>query len=76
MNPKGRPCLRNSKRSHGRTKVNDLPTHFPNWNSYHLVLTDPNRRAVYDLLGEEGLKTKWDIGPKYKTAEEASDCFP
>ncbi|KAG8733748.1 hypothetical protein FRC11_003095 [Ceratobasidium sp. 423] len=34
------------------------------------ILTDPNKRAIYDLFGEDGLKTKWDVGPKYKTEEE------
>ncbi|KAF8599322.1 DnaJ-domain-containing protein [Ceratobasidium sp. AG-I] len=34
------------------------------------ILTDPHKRAIYDLFGEEGLKTKWDVGSKYKTAEE------
>lgn len=30
----------------------------------HEVLLDPRRRTVYDLLGEEGLRTSWDVGPK------------
>ncbi|CAE6406046.1 unnamed protein product [Rhizoctonia solani] len=34
------------------------------------ILTDPGKRAIYDLFGEEGLKTKWDVGSKYKTEEE------
>ncbi|KAH7345640.1 hypothetical protein B0J17DRAFT_45666 [Rhizoctonia solani] len=34
------------------------------------ILTDPSKRAIYDLFGEEGLKTKWDVGSKYKTEEE------
>ncbi|QRV81989.1 DnaJ family C protein [Ceratobasidium sp. AG-Ba] len=39
------------------------------------ILTDPNKRAIYDMFGEEGLKTKWDIGPKYKTPEELRDEY-
>lgn len=42
----------------------------PHLNLSLSVLTDPNKRAIYDLFGEEGLKTKWDVGLKYKTAEE------
>ncbi|KAI8905618.1 hypothetical protein EDD86DRAFT_194059 [Gorgonomyces haynaldii] len=34
------------------------------------ILSDPNRRHIYDLYGEEGLKQTWDIGPKLKTKEE------
>ncbi|CAE6466142.1 unnamed protein product [Rhizoctonia solani] len=34
------------------------------------ILTDPGKRAIYDLFGEDGLKTKWDVGSKYKTEEE------
>ncbi|CAE6456614.1 unnamed protein product [Rhizoctonia solani] len=34
------------------------------------ILTDPSKRAIYDLFGEDGLKTKWDVGSKYKTEEE------
>ncbi|CAE7056210.1 unnamed protein product [Rhizoctonia solani] len=36
------------------------------------ILTDPGKRAIYDLFGEDGLKTKWDVGSKHKTQEEAS----
>ncbi|KDQ10263.1 hypothetical protein BOTBODRAFT_36373 [Botryobasidium botryosum FD-172 SS1] len=34
------------------------------------VLTSPQRRAVYDALGEEGLKTNWEVGQKFKSPEE------
>lgn len=34
------------------------------------VLMDPQRRAVYDLLGEEGLKTSWEVGKKNMSADE------
>lgn len=34
------------------------------------VLSDPKQRAVYDLLGEEGLKASWEVGQKHQTAEE------
>ncbi|KAG9127808.1 hypothetical protein FRC07_009000 [Ceratobasidium sp. 392] len=39
------------------------------------ILSDPNRRAIYDMFGEEGLKTKWDVGQKYKTPEELRDEY-
>jgi curved DNA-binding protein CbpA len=38
------------------------------------VLSDPHRRAVYDELGEEGLKTQWEVGVRGKTASEVR-CF-
>ncbi|KAL8276647.1 hypothetical protein RQP46_010915 [Phenoliferia psychrophenolica] len=34
------------------------------------VLIDPQQRAVYDSLGEEGLKTTWEVGTKGKSAQE------
>lgn len=36
------------------------------------ILSDSKRRMIYDSLGEEGLKTSWEIGSKYKTSEEVS----
>ncbi|GAA5826819.1 hypothetical protein JCM11251_002905 [Rhodosporidiobolus azoricus] len=34
------------------------------------VLSDPHRRAVYDELGEKGLKTQWEVGVRGKSAQE------
>lgn len=34
--------------------------------------SNPQKRAVYDLLGEEGLKTEWEVGQKLKSPEEVS----
>ncbi|GAA6024573.1 hypothetical protein JCM10207_008657 [Rhodosporidiobolus poonsookiae] len=34
------------------------------------VLSDPHKRAVYDELGDEGLKTQWEVGVRGKTAQE------
>ncbi|WWD18942.1 hypothetical protein CI109_103398 [Kwoniella shandongensis] len=39
------------------------------------ILTDPTKRTIYDLFGEEGLKTSWEIGPRVKTAEEMRRWF-
>lgn len=36
------------------------------------VLSDPHRRAIYDELGEKGLKTNWEVATKGKTAAEVS----
>lgn len=36
------------------------------------VLTDPQKRAVYDMFGEEGLRTNWEVGPRLKTPEEVN----
>ncbi len=34
------------------------------------ILTDPTKRTIYDLLGEEGLKTSWEVGPRNQSPEE------
>ncbi|OXC69014.1 hypothetical protein AYX13_02303 [Cryptococcus neoformans] len=39
------------------------------------ILADPTKRAVYDMFGEEGLKTNWEIGPRVKTPEEMRKWF-
>lgn len=39
------------------------------------VLTDPSRRTVYDLFGEEGLKTSWELGPRVKTPQQMREHF-
>lgn len=39
------------------------------------VLTDSTRRTIYDLFGEEGLKTSWEVGPRVKTARELREHF-
>jgi DnaJ family protein C protein 11 len=39
------------------------------------VLVDPRLRAVYDVLGEEGLSQKWDVGQKLKSPAEMRADF-
>lgn len=34
------------------------------------ILTDETKRTIYDLFGEEGLRTTWDVGPRNRTSEE------
>lgn len=34
------------------------------------ILTDPGKRAIYDLFGEEGLRTSWEVGPRGMTPAE------
>ncbi|KAI8084642.1 uncharacterized protein BX664DRAFT_360483 [Halteromyces radiatus] len=34
------------------------------------VLSDPQRRVIYDTYGVEGLNATWELGPKFKTPEE------
>lgn len=36
----------------------------------HEVLSDPALRYIYDLYGEKGLETSWEIGAKFKSKEE------
>ena len=39
------------------------------------VLTDGARRTIYDLFGEEGLRTSWEVGPRIKSPEEMRAHF-
>lgn len=39
-------------------------------NRAYEVLSDAKQRAIYDSLGEEGLKTSWEVGTKYQTPEQ------
>lgn len=41
----------------------------------HEVLTDPQRRAVYDMFGEEGLRTNWELGPRNMSSGEIKSHF-
>lgn len=41
----------------------------------HEVLTDPQRRAVYDMFGEEGLRTSWELGPRNMSSSEIKAHF-
>ncbi|CAG8463900.1 2826_t:CDS:10 [Paraglomus occultum] len=39
------------------------------------VLVDKTKRAIYDMFGEEGLRTSWDVGMKLKTPQELREEF-
>ena len=56
----------------GRTAAH---TQFTEIQRAYEVLTDPTKRTVYDLFGEEGLKTSWEIGPRVRTTEEMRSHF-
>ncbi|KAI8390212.1 hypothetical protein BD560DRAFT_380258 [Blakeslea trispora] len=39
------------------------------------VLSSPQKRAIYDTYGEEGLNATWDLGPRYKSTEELREEY-
>ncbi|ORX38669.1 hypothetical protein BD324DRAFT_599616 [Kockovaella imperatae] len=39
------------------------------------VLTDPTKRMIYDMFGEEGLRTSWEVGHRVKTPAELRKHF-
>ncbi|KAI9268335.1 hypothetical protein BDA99DRAFT_435537 [Phascolomyces articulosus] len=39
------------------------------------VISDPQKRAIYDTYGEEGLNAKWEVGPKFKTSQEMQEEY-
>ncbi|WVR07398.1 hypothetical protein IAU60_004439 [Kwoniella sp. DSM 27419] len=39
------------------------------------VLLDSSKRTIYDLFGEEGLRTSWEVGPRNKSPEEMRRYF-
>lgn len=39
------------------------------------ILTDDTKRTIYDLFGEEGLRTSWEVGPRIKSREEMRRHF-
>ncbi|KAG9010751.1 hypothetical protein FRB90_007672 [Tulasnella sp. 427] len=45
-------------------------TQFRNLQRAFEILLNPERRAVYDALGEEGLKSEWRVGLKGKSPEQ------
>lgn len=47
-------------------------TQFRNLQRAFEVLLDPEKRAVYDALGEEGLKSEWRVGLKGKSPEQVN----
>lgn len=47
-------------------------TQFRNLQRAFEVLLDPERRAVYDALGEDGLRSEWRVGRKGKSPEQVS----
>ena len=54
-----------------RTKVRSTSKHlYLEAEANAPVLSDPKRRTVYDLLGEEGLKSDWEVGQRLKTNDE------
>ncbi|RUS23257.1 hypothetical protein BC937DRAFT_89727 [Endogone sp. FLAS-F59071] len=44
--------------------------HFQVIKKAYEALTNRGKRIIYDLYGEEGLQTSWEVGPKLKTPEE------
>jgi DnaJ family protein C protein 11 len=52
-------------------KYNEHTTVF----GFNSVLSDPSKRMIYDLLGEEALLTEWDVGLRLKTADEIRDEY-
>ncbi|KAK8854909.1 hypothetical protein IAR55_003648 [Kwoniella newhampshirensis] len=60
-----------------RTEQNRASAHarFTEIQRAYEILTDPTKRTIYDLFGEEGLKTSWEIGPRVKTPEEMKRWF-
>lgn len=41
----------------------------------HEVLSDETMRTVYDLFGEEGLRTSWEVGPRVMSAKDLRSHF-
>ena len=38
------------------------------------ILSNPGSRHIYDMYGEKGLESSWEIGSKFKSKEEV--CMP
>lgn len=58
-----------------RTRKEAAESQFAEIQRAYEVLIDPQRRAVYDLLGEEGLKTNWEVGKRGQSPEEIKRQF-
>ncbi|KAI8852818.1 hypothetical protein BC829DRAFT_487276 [Chytridium lagenaria] len=39
------------------------------------VLSNPGRRHIYDMYGQEGLTTNWEVGPRLRTPEEIREEY-
>ncbi|BEJ12803.1 hypothetical protein CspHIS471_0212630 [Cutaneotrichosporon sp. HIS471] len=55
FHPDKQPDEERRRAAHGR---------FQDIQRAHEVLADPARRTVYDMFGEEGLRTSWEVGPR------------
>ncbi|XP_072035255.1 LOW QUALITY PROTEIN: dnaJ homolog subfamily C member 11-like [Amphiura filiformis] len=41
----------------------------------YTVLSDPEKRAIYDVYGEKGLEAEWDLVPRTRTPQEIRDEY-
>ncbi len=39
------------------------------------VLSDPEKRAIYDVYGEKGLEAEWDLIPRTRTPQEIREEY-
>jgi curved DNA-binding protein CbpA len=49
--------------------------HFREISRAHDILSNAQKRAIYDVLGEEGLAQKWELGQKLKSPAEMRADF-
>ncbi|XP_071500871.1 dnaJ homolog subfamily C member 11-like [Diadema antillarum] len=71
-----RMCMLYHPDKHGQTAdKSSAETIFNNVQQAYEVLSDPSKRAIYDVYGKKGLEAEWELVPKMRSAQEIREEY-